>query len=258
MRLLPDIGGIDDKVRMPRPPASISTSRGAGDAVQLALVARLDAVLADEVAAFVVAPHAVRFEPFEILVADSADVSEDVRGDLAHRILAEEARLDLHAGEAVGVGGKPRDLFVAQARPDRQAFGSLYLVAQFAKAVAVARLDLDHRRELVDRRLDVRHPTRSDLERIRRIVACEHYAVAIHDQARDSVRAAQPRFDCPRLACGNNRGARAADRMNRVSKQRERHEDHRARHRQSHLRPAELAIEVAELHAHGFIDPGPS
>ncbi len=65
--LLPGCDAARDSVRMPRPPASISTLLDAGDAVQLLLVARLDAGLADVVGAAVVGGIAQLFQP--LLVA---------------------------------------------------------------------------------------------------------------------------------------------------------------------------------------------
>jgi len=57
--------------------------RGAGRAVQLALVARFHPALADEIGALVVRGQAIRLEVLQVAVADAADVAERVRRGLA-------------------------------------------------------------------------------------------------------------------------------------------------------------------------------
>ena len=112
----------------------------AGDAVQLALVALLEAGLADVVGALVVRGQAlVVLDALHVLVVDAADVADHVRGELAVRVLAEQARLDVDAGEAVAVGGEARDLLVGEAGADRQAVGALGFDHQALEALAVAR-----------------------------------------------------------------------------------------------------------------------
>ncbi len=186
--------------------------RRAGHAVQLALVARLDPGLADEVGALVVRLHAVGLEPLEVLVADPPDVAERVRGDLAHRVVAEEPRLDLHAREAVGVRREARHLVVGEPGPDRQALGALDLRAELPEAAAVTGLDLDHLCELADHRFGVARLLRVDLERVLRLVAGEHDAVAVQDQPAVRHQRDEPRCGCPRPWSGSSRAGRAGDR----------------------------------------------
>ena len=79
-------------------------------------------------------------------VVDAADVADDVRGDFAERILAEQPRLDLDAGKAIAIDGEARDLVVGQPRAQRQALEILRFLEQLAEALAVARLDVDDAR----------------------------------------------------------------------------------------------------------------
>src|ERR1044071_4365639 len=66
----------------------------AGGAVELALVARLDAGLADEVGTAVVRVDPLLLEALLVGLVDAAHVAHHVRGDVVVRVLAEEARLD--------------------------------------------------------------------------------------------------------------------------------------------------------------------
>ena len=133
----------------------------AGRAVQLALVGKLDADLADVVGALVVGGLLPPGDALEVAVGDAPDVADHVRRDLAVRILAEQARLDVDAGEAIAVDGEARDLLVGQPRAQRQALEVLRLVEELAEALAVARLDVDDRRQLVDRRVEAPDPRRA-------------------------------------------------------------------------------------------------
>ena len=90
-------------------------------AVQLALVRQLDADLAHVVGALVVGGLVPFRDALDVVVVDAADVADDVRGDLAVRVLAEQPRLDFHAGEAVAVDGEARHLLVREPRAQRQA-----------------------------------------------------------------------------------------------------------------------------------------
>ncbi|EDT37309.1 hypothetical protein BamMEX5DRAFT_6912 [Burkholderia ambifaria MEX-5] len=98
----------------------------AREAMQLGFVALLDADLADVVGALVVVRVATRIVMFlvavvvvahridAILVAlrDPADVADHVRGGHAERILAEQPRAHVDAGEAEALRGEARDLRV--------------------------------------------------------------------------------------------------------------------------------------------------
>ena len=95
----------------------------AGRAVQLALVALLDAELADVFGAAVVGQVVVGPVVLHLLLlgrVDAADVADQVAADLAERIAAKEPRLDLDAVEAEALRREARDLLVGEAGADRQ------------------------------------------------------------------------------------------------------------------------------------------
>ena len=155
----------------------------AGGAVQVLLVGALDAELADVVGALVVGRGALRLDAVHVGLVDAPDVAHRVRGDVAVGVRAEEPRLDLEAREAVAIHGEFRDLLLGEARADGQALEVLAFLLQPLEAPAVARAHLDHLGKLVDRRLDVAHLVRRDLERVGGIVGGEHLAVAVEDEA---------------------------------------------------------------------------
>ena len=93
VRLLPATGGVRDRVARRSRPRRPRDLFGAGDAVQFALVALLDADLADVLRTLVVGGEVALLQPVTVLFADAADVpAEHMRRHLAHRILAEQAR----------------------------------------------------------------------------------------------------------------------------------------------------------------------
>ena len=76
-----------------------------------------------------------------------------------------------------------RHLVIGQAGADRHALEALRLLQHLAKALAVPGLDLDHRRQRIDGRVQVGNPGRCDLERVGGIVTRQNHAVAIEDQS---------------------------------------------------------------------------
>jgi hypothetical protein len=170
--------------RAHRPPAGVDLDlREPGGAVQVLLVARLEAGLADVVRALVVGLRAVGLEALDVALADAADVAHDVGKELALRVLAEQPRIDLHTREAVAVRGEARDLLVGEPRADGEAADALRLLEELAEPPPVARRDVHHRGELVDERFEIRHPGWRDLEGVGRVVVREHHAVAVDDDA---------------------------------------------------------------------------
>jgi len=139
-RSLPAIGG-GARERAHRAPAGVDLHvLDAGRAVQLALVGELDADLADVVGALVVGSLVPLLDASNVAVVDPPDVADDVRGDLAQRVVPEQPRLDLHAGKSVAVDREAGDLVVGEPRAQRQALEVPRLVEQLAEALAVARL----------------------------------------------------------------------------------------------------------------------
>ena len=151
--------------------------------MQLALVGKLEPDLADVIRALVVRGFVPFVDALDVAVVDPADVADDVRRDLAERILTEQSRLDLHARKAVAVDGEARHLLVGQARAQGQALEVLRLFQQAAESLAVAQLDVDELRELVDRLVEVFYAGGRDLERVRRVALGEDDAIAVGNDA---------------------------------------------------------------------------
>ena len=78
-------------------------------------------------------------------VADAADVADHMRGDLAVGVVAEQPRVDFHAGEAVFVDREARHFLVVEARADRQAGEIVAFLQQLLEALAVLGRDVDQR-----------------------------------------------------------------------------------------------------------------
>ncbi len=151
--------------------------------MQVALVGKLHAHLSDVVGALVVRGLVPLLDAIDVTIVDPADVTDHVRGERSERILPEQPRLDLHAGEAVAVDGEARDFLVTQARAQRQAFEVPGLLQELLEPLAVARLHVDELRKGVDGVVQVAHPRGLDLERVGGVALGEDHAVAIGDHA---------------------------------------------------------------------------
>ncbi len=190
----------DPRERAHRAPAGVDLDvLDSGRAVQFAFVRELDPDLADVVGALVVRRLAPLVDAREIAVVDAADVADDVRCELAVRVLPEEPGLDLDARKTVPVDREARDLVIGEARAQRQALEALRLVHELLEPLPVARLDFDNLRQRIDRLVEILDARRLDFERVRRIALREHDAVAVADHAaighdrhdRDAVRLGQ-------------------------------------------------------------------
>ena len=213
--VLPGVGGWLLRRRTARPPALVSTSSKPVVPCSSLLVALLDAELADVVGAAVVGLRPLRpvLDRLLLGLVDAPDVAEHVAADLAQRIVAEQPRLDLDAGEAEALGGEARHLLVGELGADRQRVEALAFVLQPLEAAPVARRDLDQLGQLVDRRLQSRRSLRRrDLQRVGRVVVGQHDAVAVDDQAAVGHDRHAPRCGWPRPASPGRRGAAPAGR----------------------------------------------
>jgi len=153
--------------------------------MQLLLEALLNAELADVLGAAVVALILVRpfLDDLLLGLVDPADVANHMAGQLAPGVVAEQPRLDLHAGEAEALRRKLGHFLIGQAGADRQRVDALGLLAQLLEATPVARRDVQHLGQLLDGLLDVGHLGRADLQRVGRVIGGQHDAVAVQDQA---------------------------------------------------------------------------
>ena len=191
-RLQPDVDRQHDGVAGRRrvavePPHRAARGAGldlfeAGRAVQVVLVALLDAELADVLGAAVVGRVITVVDGFLLGLVDAADVAEQVAADLAERIVAKQPRLHVDARKAEALCGEAGNLLVGQLGADRQRLEVLALVHQPLEALAVARLDVDDVTQALDGGLQVVDLRRADLEGVCRVVVCQHHTVAVDDQ----------------------------------------------------------------------------
>src|SRR5262249_39845593 len=147
------------------------------------LVALLETRLAHVVGAAVIGKQTVCVQLIELALIDAADMAHHVREQLALRVLPEQARVDFDAGKPVAVGRKARDLLVGEPRADGKTAYALVFFEQPLETSPVPQTDLHDGRKLVDRALEVLHPARLDLERVRGVVVGQHDAVAIDDDS---------------------------------------------------------------------------
>ena len=159
-----------------------------GGAMEIDLVGRFHAALADVFGATVVGGIAAFVEALLLLVVDAADVAHQVRSQRPVRVIAEQPRLHFDAREAVTLPDEARDLLVAEMGADRRAVQAAVFRAEFFEAPFVALVDGDEPGELVDYpgeglvffRID---DVRGNLQRIGGEIARQHGAVAIDDVA---------------------------------------------------------------------------
>src|SRR5207248_9375391 len=147
-------------------------------AVELPLEGALDAELADERGAGV----GGAIDVLQVLLADRADVAERVYRELAVRIPAGLARLDVESLELEAPHRKARDILVRHAQPDRhavEAAARLDGALELADVLGADELKLHEPRECV---LEIRHFLGDHLELIGGLGAGDHLAVAVENQ----------------------------------------------------------------------------
>ncbi len=111
--------------------------------MQQLFVFLFEAILADIVRADIVAGILHLRDFFRVAPADATDITGYVRCGFAERILAEQARLDFHAGKAETLYRKTCDFFIGQTSANRHAFEILCFIKQAPKTLAVLWLDID-------------------------------------------------------------------------------------------------------------------
>ena len=155
----------------------------ASDAVQLLLKALFDTELADVVGSAVIG-FVVRVLDARLLsFIDAADVANGVARDFTKRVAAKQAGFDFDARKTVVLGGKARHLGVGQTRAQRERFKAARFLHQALEAAPVPRRDVHHFGQRIDRIFQHTGLGRRDFEGVGRIVACQHHAVAVLDQA---------------------------------------------------------------------------
>ncbi len=259
--------GLRGGQRTDRPPARADLDLFvAGQAVQLGLVALLDADLADVLGAAVVVGVLARIvsdvgltvglarvvDALEVALGDATDVADHVRRRLAQRILAEQPRVHVHAREAEALRREARHFLVGQLAADRQALEAARVFHQALEAAAVARLDVDHLGELVDGVVQrVLQLGRGDLQRVGGVVARQHHTVAIHDDAAVGL----DRRHRDAVVLGLGRILLVLDRLQPEEARQQQPEAHQHEQRgrcQPHAKARQLLFDVADLgHASG-------
>ena len=151
--------------------------------MQLALVGQLEPDLTDVIRTLVVGCFVPFVDAFDVPIVDPADVTDDVRCDLAEGILAKQSRLDLDARKAITVDGEAGHFLVGKARAQGEAFEVFRLLQEAAESLAIALLDVDELPELVDRLVEVLYPGGRYFERVRGVALGEDDAVAVRNDA---------------------------------------------------------------------------
>jgi hypothetical protein len=148
-------------------------------AVQLALEGALDAELADQRGAGIGSPVDV----LEILLADCTDVAERVHRQVAVRVEAGLARLDVQSRELEAAHREARHVLVRHAQPDRHAVEGAARVDGALDLVDVLGADQAELHQARQRLVDVRHLLGHQLELVGGLVAGDDLAAAVEDQA---------------------------------------------------------------------------
>ena len=146
--------------------------------MELPLEGALDAELTDERGAGV----GGAIDVLQVLLADRADVAERVHRELAVRVPAGLARLDVESLELEAPHRKARDILVRHAQPDRhavEAAARLDGALELADVLGTDELELHEPRECV---LEIRHFLGDHLELIGGLVAGDHLAAAVENQ----------------------------------------------------------------------------
>ena len=119
----------------------------------------------------------------DIVLVDAADIADQVRCHIGKRILAEQARLDLHAGKTEQLRRHACDFVVVQLAAYRHGLQRLPFSQQFLETLDVLGRNVDQPGQLGYQRIHVRHLVRRDLQRVAGIILRHDHAVAVHDQA---------------------------------------------------------------------------
>ena len=147
-------------------------------AMQLRLVGALDTELADEGGAGVGGAVDVP----QILLADGAHVAERVHRQLAIRVPAGLAGLDIQARKLEPSHGKARDVLVRHAQADRHAVEAAARVDGALELIDVLGTDEIELHQAREGLLQVRHFLGHQFQLVGGLVARDHLAVAVEDQ----------------------------------------------------------------------------
>ena len=130
----------------------------------------------------VVPAYSLRSSDLLVFFADGADVADRVHAAGAERVVARQARPDLHAGELVAAGGEARQFLVGELQLDRHGLEDAPAANVFLQAREVGVVEQPELRQADQRRVDVGDLLARQLQLIRGRVGRERQAVAVEDQ----------------------------------------------------------------------------
>ena len=149
--------------------------------MQLLFIALLDAQLSDDFGATVVGVVLAVLDRFLLFLVDAADIAHHVACYVFQRVVAEKAGLDVYARKAPALRRKARHFFIGQARTDGDGLKALGVLHQPPELAPVARSDFHHLRQGINGLFQVFHLGARELQRIGRVVAGQHNAVAVQN-----------------------------------------------------------------------------
>ena len=152
-------------------------------AMQHRFVTLLNPQLADVGGAAVIARVFAFFQRAFFFLVDAPDVADDMPRQLAIWVVAIQARVDLYARKLVTPGRQPRNFFIAQTVAQGNGLIVLAVLPQTVEAPAIGLTDGDDGGQRINRGRKVGNILGNQLQRIGRIIAGQHHAIAIHDRA---------------------------------------------------------------------------
>ena len=151
--------------------------------MQIAFIALLQAGLADVIRTAIICHQITVLKLAYIAIVYPPDITDHMGSIFAERIIAKQSRLDLDTRKTILLRGKAGDFDIAQVTADHQCFKIVALGELFFETPAILVGDLYQRRQIVYRGFDIRRFVRVYLQRVTGIVARQHHAIAVDDQA---------------------------------------------------------------------------
>ncbi len=151
--------------------------------MQTRLKALLHPELADVLGAAVIGLVLRLVQARLLRLVDAPDIANHVAGEFAVGVAAKQPRLDLHPRKTVALRCKFGHFLVTQAGAQRHGLEAPGFFAQPLEAAPIARRDVHHLRQGVNRLLQVAGFGRRYFQGVGRVVGGQHNAVAVQDQA---------------------------------------------------------------------------
>ncbi len=148
--------------------------------MQLLFIEALDTGLADEVGARIVA----LVEGLELGLIDAPHIPQGMRQRLGFRVVAQQLRLDLDAGQAIAIDGQTRDLLLTQFTHQQGGLvGALTLTRAFLEVFDFIGRQIENLDQALKRRLEITGAFAHDGEIVVGAVFGEQLTIAVIDQA---------------------------------------------------------------------------